>query len=116
MNEDSTLSAETKARLDAAMAAHPEKFYAVAHTMAGDLVLCSPTRQNYLLYRSMLLDEAPQTRAQAAGTILAACACDPEPMALRTMLDRYPALDAHPAVQKAIQQVCGLAEGAYAKK
>lgn len=116
MSEDSILSPETKARLDAAMAASPEKFFAVAKTPAGDLILASPTRQNYLLYRSMLLDESPQVKAQAAGSILNACAYDPDLAGIVMLTNRFPAIDAHPEVQRAIQKVCGLADGAYSKK
>jgi hypothetical protein len=102
--------------VSAARAAHPKRRLYACDSPAGILVLGSPNKASYAAYRTLVLSDEPIDKANAANTLLIACAVDPDPRGMALLLEDYVALAQNADVVTAIAKAIGSIKDDTAKK
>jgi hypothetical protein len=105
-----------EARLQAAKQANPKRRLYTCDSPAGVLILGAPNKAAYAAYRTMVLSDEASDKANAANTLLIACAVDPDPRAMAELLGDYVALAQNADVVRAIGLAIGTVKDDTAKK
>jgi hypothetical protein len=117
LENDSSEKTPLELKLDAAREKFPNKKLFAAETAAGPIVITTPAKSAYQMYRAMLLDESVDVRARAMDTLLINCAIDPNPKELKALIDNeWPGLSGAQSVMVAVQKAVGITVETTEKK
>lgn len=103
-------------RLERAQAAEPKRKLFVADSPAGVLILGTPSRANYLLYRQYIQGDDATDKAKAPDVLFQACMVDPPVAEAQRIFEECPAIAGCPEVAAAVAKACGLVKSDIAKK
>lgn len=110
------MDTDTESRLQAARQVNPKRRLYVCECAAGTLILGAPNKAAYAAYRALALSDDAGEKANAANTLLIACAVDPDPRGMSLLLEDFVGLAQNADVVKAIGLAIGTVRDDTAKK